>query len=1785
MILPDAAWLSGYTGKIAADLTMRLLIAAGTRVARLFQDEPHTRALQQALSEGLTKAVGRLPLTSEYRDHYLELFQAFMKREAVIEELSQVIDPRPGASLNMDLLRSEFADAGFDPDTIAFQDVISAFVAAFYDAAAKNRELQGAIKIGLLRKIAENSRAQLALLERQAKAAESSAAHGSELVRLIKQLLRGQTKIGEVIEAVRRAMETPQPGQNVDIYQQLAAGLWTQGGYITLDAGGHPSINAAGPDIKPAIDFSPLVDVLEILRRAIDRPAEQLSAEELAAREVRYRELVKASYCNLRLEGLSTGLKPIVLPLEDVYVHLRAVSQLPEGADVFSPEERSVLRAMEEGGREADVREAQLRLDALRRERWAKERVERFPIADALRDPQKRGLVILGDPGSGKTTLLQFLALMFARGPEDVARHLQLTGPDRGRLPIFVPLAAYDEMLGEAPELTIREFLGRYYDRRRAAPGLDPIFQAALEAGGALVLLDGLDEVVEESRRKYVAEQVSAFIREAMLRGNRVLLTSRIYGYRAAPLSIDLPHVTVLDFRREVEIFARQWSRAMAAWDAQTELVAQEEERRLLKELRSNPGVERLAANPLLLTMLALLYRQVGGLPQRRIQLYDLYVRALIQNWEENRSRGARLSAPKHTDTLEAETVLIPLSLWLQQNRASGTATREELMAQLVAIYLAEAGEDPDAKDVPAATLHAAQRRAEIFLADMRQFSGVLVERGQNAFGFRHLTFQEYFAGRALARMQPEKRWALLWPNLHASRWREPILLAAARLGVTENRSAEVTDLVEQILGAGSDYEAILHRDLFLACDCAADDIGVDLRVLRGLVQELVPLAASHVRTMASRAIDLLSRLGLLRAGDVIRLPEALDALAGIVDAAGIWSIGMLRPLSRVWVEPGRLHESTKMLVLRMASGFYFSDEADAEIGSFVRQSDDLREALVERLEGIEDIVHAGAIGALTSLVGQDPSVRAAVISKLQDPSPIVRMRAVRALGGVAAKDPAVRAAVAARLNDAQTNVRQWTMGALRGLLAQDTELCLAVTGKLDDGDPDTRAAAIRALAELVGGDPAVRKHVKARLGDPEPGVRAAALDALAGLLDQDTEVLTAAMAALNDTDSELRRTATRVLAGMAYPSAEVLRAVVSTLQDIDGTVRAQAIAGLSRFAGKDSTITAAMCALFSHPDWVTRRQTLSALTPGVRGHGAVRELIGNEMGNLQCLESAGARAGAIRALGKLAGDGAIAARISARLNHPEPRLRSAAVEALARLVDRDASVRSAVVAKLDDTDGSVRAAGVRAVAGIASQDTLIRSRVTGALDDPDGAVRAAALDVLAGLSSHDEAIRRAIIEKLEDRNAGVRLAAVEGVKLWVQEDPAARATIISRTGDQDGRVRGAAILALAGLIDRDAEARAAVIGRLGDPSVREEAAAALAGLVVQDAAVRTEIFAKTGEPDVTLRAGAIRAMAELATLDPVVRDAILAKLKDPEPILRRAAIETLEGVASGDERVRTALVGRLNDSCYGVRRATVRALGVLTGEEPQVRAAVLAIVQDEDGDVRAAAVRQLGGLMSQYPAVRSAIVSKLDDPDSRVRAAAVDAICRNPLEDEVLYRRLLPVLGSEDNDGSRQAAVRLFSRLAATNPAVRAEMVQLLRAEDWRTRLSAVEVLAGANTDALREIVPELVEVLDDFRGLDSWPARIAAAEFLLNDYQWSEKAIQTILPALDYGTHPLVFVLLSGEVRRRAAVALGTLNAERRDPAVLPRVVRLMAEEEGPHLLDGAYNALLSLVAAPER
>ena len=89
----------------------------------------------------------------------------------------------------------------------------------------------------------------------------------------------------------------------------------------------------------------------------------------------------------------------------------------------------------------------------------------------------------------------------------------------------------------------------------------------------------------------------------------------------------------------------------------------------MLQAIDANPGVARLASNPLLLTILALIKRQGVSLPNRRVELYELYLKTLITAWSKARALDGRQVGPE-MDYLQILMVLGPLALWLRAKRA-----------------------------------------------------------------------------------------------------------------------------------------------------------------------------------------------------------------------------------------------------------------------------------------------------------------------------------------------------------------------------------------------------------------------------------------------------------------------------------------------------------------------------------------------------------------------------------------------------------------------------------------------------------------------------------------------------------------------------------------------------------------------------------------------------------------------------------------------------------------------------------------------------------------------------------------------------------------------------------------------------------------------------------------------------------------------------------------------------------------------------------------------------------
>jgi predicted NACHT family NTPase len=520
---------------------------------------------------------------------------------------------------------------------------------------------------------------------------------------------------------------------------------------------------AAHPDT-----YRPLFDAV---MAPIQRPPD------LDALRQAYLDYLSDSYRYLDLKGLPGFVEAVEkaagLELGKVYTAIHARIDRPAG-ETWDRRLRQARNAAEAEARADESSGGSRRRSGTRQTEQTNLRTfEPLP-------PAFPALVLLGDPGAGKSTLLKHLALTAIRD-------------ELAPLPILVPLSAYAEALRTEPQ-PLRTFLAAYQATRRASLGdLAPLFEHAIERGRALVLLDGLDEV--QTDRGALVKRVEDFVREIVPAvdadpqrspippGNRVLVTSRFVGYREHPLADprwltlavcdwDRDGITAIRHpldprrgaghrRRPRDAGGHRPGRARARRAAGVDLCEPEDRAaRRQPAARDHPG---------------LIKRQGVTLPQRRVELYELYLKTLLESWRKARNLDRSPIGPD-VDYLALLEVLQPLALWLRdENPEAGLIHREAADGLALGWYEREEG----------LSRHEAKEAARRFLDAVHRYSSLLLEKGPDRFGFLHLTFEEYLAAKALARLPPDQSAGAHHARiLTDSRWRETFLLAVGELGV-----------------------------------------------------------------------------------------------------------------------------------------------------------------------------------------------------------------------------------------------------------------------------------------------------------------------------------------------------------------------------------------------------------------------------------------------------------------------------------------------------------------------------------------------------------------------------------------------------------------------------------------------------------------------------------------------------------------------------------------------------------------------------------------------------------------------------------------------------------------------------------------------------------------------------------------------------------------------------------------------------------------------------------------
>lgn len=389
---------------------------------------------------------------------------------------------------------------------------------------------------------------------------------------------------------------------------------------------------------------------------------------------------------------------------------------------------------------------------------------QRVPGLEAVARHSK--LMILGKPGAGKTTFLKWIAMQCSSGRSQA-----------DQVPVFVTLKAFAEANGQ-PELLA------YIGKQWSDCGMKDA-QAAetlLNQGRVLVLLDGLDEVRDVDHDR-VLQEIRNF--STQFRTCQFVMTCRI---AAREYTFErFTEVEVADFDDpQIADFVTKW------FTAKQDPVKTE---RFLNKLSINPRIKELATNPLLLTLLCLVFQEAADFPTNRSELYHEGLEVLLKKWDAKRNieRDAlhRRSEIYQKLSIQRKEALLSHVAFTTFERGD-IFFKQKTVEQEIAAFIRNlpgTGDDPASLDLD----------SEAVLKSIEAQHGLLVARARGIYSFSHLTFQEYFTAKRIATSPADQALEALKglaPHITEKRWQEVFLLT---IGMLEPADALVQLMKAQI--------------------------------------------------------------------------------------------------------------------------------------------------------------------------------------------------------------------------------------------------------------------------------------------------------------------------------------------------------------------------------------------------------------------------------------------------------------------------------------------------------------------------------------------------------------------------------------------------------------------------------------------------------------------------------------------------------------------------------------------------------------------------------------------------------------------------------------------------------------------------------------------------------------------------------------------------------------------------------------------------------------------------
>ncbi len=383
-------------------------------------------------------------------------------------------------------------------------------------------------------------------------------------------------------------------------------------------------------------------------------------------------------------------------------------------------------------------------------------------------------LRVLGKPGVGKTTFLQHLAIQCNQGAFAV-----------NQVPIFITLRNFAHEFQITNEFSLLNYIRQEF----LTSGIsDPsVIETLLNEGRVLLLLDGMDEVLNQQSNAVLSE-IRRFSEK--YHKNRLVATCRTASQRLRLRGFT--DVEIAPFTSaQIQTFAQKWFVAFTKTNT-VDGQAQSTEFIQKLDLDENWQFRQLVVTPLFLHLACWVFHGQEKFPTKRTDFYKQGLDLLLGKWDE--AKGV-----ERDDIYRGFS--LPQKLKLLSQIAAATFEQgqyffeQRIVEQYIGDYIQNLTDVPmDAEEV--------QIEGEAALKAIETQHGLLAERARGIFSFSYLAFQEYFTARKIVASHNlealEQALGGLVSHITDPHWREIFLLTSTML-----RSADsLVQLMKQQIDA-----------------------------------------------------------------------------------------------------------------------------------------------------------------------------------------------------------------------------------------------------------------------------------------------------------------------------------------------------------------------------------------------------------------------------------------------------------------------------------------------------------------------------------------------------------------------------------------------------------------------------------------------------------------------------------------------------------------------------------------------------------------------------------------------------------------------------------------------------------------------------------------------------------------------------------------------------------------------------------------------------------------------